>query len=159
MSVINPEKAGVMLEGVDVRIATIEADLIAGATGVLCTLTSLTGFGAQRATQPNVHMGVLTSAGANFASYITSVIVQQKQFTAELVFTIGADWSSTIQKTRKWFQFTLPPEEGFTFGDGFKCQLEITDWTLKGDIGGRVTISVQLTPVTKMTAVPAIASV
>ena len=161
MSLTVPHQSGVLLEGIDVRIAATEAGLAnPGFSDLFCTMVNLNGFGAQRATQPNPHIGVLTVAGGNYANYITSVIVQQKEFTCDLVFAAESQWQVAIQKLAPpavtWMQFTLPPEEGFISGDGFRMQVEITDWTLKGDIGGRVMVTVKVTPKSKMTGVLAV---
>lgn len=160
MSLAAPEASGTLLDGI--KIGFVDSGEAIGDASDLkwfATLTGINGFGLVRATQPNLHNGVTTTAGDNVCGYLISQIRMQKEFTIGAVFAIGMTFLNIVKKTSgKNIAFEIPPEDGYVSGEKFDGPAECSEITLVGNMGGRVEVTIKVTPKGLFTQTAAVAA-
>ncbi len=147
MSLANPHKSGVLLDGIQIGYVDAGDDL-GDASDVkwFATLVSIGGFGISKATQPNIHAAIATEAASFTASYLISQIKLQKEFNVSLVYAQGMVLEDMTELTGKELIFRFVAEDGFVTGDLIRVPAELTDTTLSGQMGSRVMVDAKLTP-------------
>lgn len=130
-----PLNSGLMLCGTAIALS--------GQANLLAEILSLAGLGGSRIAVDGTNS---ENAADGWGEKLFSCIANLDPFTVTIVFNTNFDWASALTAPPSTCTITLPVARGRSSGAEIEFLAGVTKFTAGGELQGRMTATVEITP-------------